>query len=112
MSGIYVSVSQVEDSLLQCDVDSAVVFFIYKYLHYTPEITLPLHVVVDDLENGDVKVELEFLYKVHSKNDLPMAVKNCSLPVYYLQDKNYCFAGLCAVLRQVSQGFSLLHETL
>lgn len=103
VEGIYVPVSQVNDSTVLCHIDSGVIFFIYRYLSYGSVIHPALHIVTNNHENGDlIKVDISgFKYSLLRAEDLNEDIHKCYLPIYYSVEENYCIAGFCAVLRQV-----------
>lgn len=102
MSGIYVSVSKVSKSFIYCDLDSAIVLFTYKYLRSNCETFPNLFLVIDENQDGILELQSsEFIYSSKLHEEIDEVLDNCMLPLYYLADKKYCVAGLCAVLRQV-----------
>lgn len=109
MEGIYVSVLEVQGSSVLCDIDSTVVFFVYRYLNHQSTVHPALNIVIDACEGGKpMKVDISgFGYSIVHVDDLHEDIQNCHLPVYYLPEKNYCIAGFCAVLRQVSKNFKI-----
>lgn len=87
-----------------CDVDSAIIFFVYQYLNSERDACPPLNIVLDILDNGDV-VEIDvsgFKYTLLTLGDLDNNVESCHLPAFYVPDECYTIAGLCGVLRRVS----------
>lgn len=103
MSGIYVSVSKASKSFINCDLDTAVVLFIYKYLRSNSEMIPHLYLVVDETLDGNFELHSsEFIYSSKLPDEIDQVLDNCMFPVYYQAEQKYCVAGLCAVLRQVS----------
>lgn len=102
MSGIYISISKINSSSVQCDVDSAVVFFIYKYLKFNSKTCPDLYLVINQQYNGKIKVDIsDFLFDLVHECELNKTIKNCLFPAFYSKKENYCIAGFCGVLRQV-----------
>lgn len=104
MEGVYVRVSYIEGASVFCDVDSAIILFVYRYLHLERNTCPSLNLVVDILDSKDVEVSVSgFQYSLATLDDLDENVKRCHLPLFYQPNPCYTVAGLCGVLRQVSK---------
>lgn len=104
-NGLYVCISKIHSSFICCNLDSAVVLFIYKYLGSESKTVPNLYLVIDENQNGIFKVQSsDFNYISKLSNEIDQVLDNCMFPIFYFAEKKYFVAGLCAVLRQVRIG--------
>jgi len=103
---VFSDAKQLQEGRATVPLETLIGLFLMDYIN-TPEVEL--HLVPSPGDFAGFKVKIRHSFKVTSLNDAPQCVRNCILPVVFLESASTCVAGLCAVLRQVIKSTLKVH---